>query len=119
MGNVQIYQIDCKVYLMKSIELVHTLEEISFYIDLGLAQSEKMMEFHERRGFKCYVHSNFQQIEKDKIYKEGKIYSFSIRCVGEELKDYFSKTLCSITTKTMKGLVTTTKFIPKIYISKL
>ena len=59
-------------------------------------------------------------IERDKsIYKEGGIYSFSIRTTNEKLRDYFLKTLRDTSSPTMKGLVTTVKLIPKIYIEKL
>jgi len=117
--NIQVYQIDCKIYLMKNINLNWILYEISSFIDLGLGKNEKMLEFHKRRGFKNYVHSGFKELENDKVYKEGKIYTFSIRCIDEELKDYFIQTLKDVSSQTMKGLVTTVKLIPKLYIEKL
>lgn len=119
MINVQVYQIDCKIYLMKDVNLTNILEEISHFIDLGLVQNEKMLKFHERRGYKNYVHSGFNELEKSKVYKEGKIYSFSIRTIDKELKDYLSNVLRDISTVTMKGLVTTVKCIQKKYIEKL
>lgn len=119
MINVQVYQIYCKIYLMKDVGLSHMLEEISNFIDLGLAQDERMLKFHEGKGYKNYVHSGFNELERDKIYKEGKIYSFSIRTIDKELKDYFLKTLRDINTETMKGLVTSVKQIKKVHITKL
>lgn len=119
MQNIQVFQIDCKVYLMRDVALKNVLEEICSFIDLGLGQDEKMSKFHEGRGYKNYVHSGFKELELEKTYKEGKIYSFSIRCVGDELKNYFSMVLSDINTSTMKGLVTTVKLIPKVYIEKL
>lgn len=104
---------------MHNVALDNVLEEICNFIDLGLGQSEKMSSFHERRGYKYYVHSGFKELETDKLYKEGRIYSFSIRCVYEELMDYFTKVLCDISTETIKGLIATTKLIPKMYIQKL
>lgn len=104
---------------MKNIPLTHVLEEISCFIDVALGMNETMLEFHERRGFKNYSHSGFKELEKDKIYKEGKVYSFSVRCIDENLKNYFLCTLGNICTDSMKGLVTTVKLIPKIYIDKL
>lgn len=119
LNRVNVYQIDCKIYLMKNIHLNYILEEISHFIDLCLGKDEKMLEFHKRRGFKNYVHSGFKELEKSKFYKEGKIYSFSIRCIDEGLKDYFSKILSDVSSDTIKGLATTTKLIPKMYIEKL
>lgn len=119
MLNIQVYQIDCKVYLLKNIDYTKILYEISSFIDNGLCKDIEMLEFHRGKDFKNYVHSGFKEIEKDKIYKEGKIYSFSIRCINEKLMDYFYKTLKDISTETMKGLVTTVKLIPKVFIEKL
>ena len=119
MSNVQVYHINCKVYLLKNIELYESLYEISNLINLGLGQDENMLNFHNSRRYKNYVHSGFNEIEKDKTYKEGRIYSFSIRCLDENLKDFFVKTLRDVNSTTMKGLVTTVKLIPKMYIEKL
>lgn len=119
MINVQVYQIDCKVYLLKNVSLEWILFEISSFIDLGLGKDEEMLEFHKRRGYKQYVHSGFKEIEREKIYKENSIYSFSIRTTDEKLKDYFLKTLRDTSSPTMKGLVTTVKLITKMYIEKL
>ena len=119
MENLQVYQIDCKVYMMKNTPLSHMLEKISNFIDTSLGKDEKMLQFHERRCFKNYSHSGFKELEEDKIYKEGKIYTFSIRCIDEILKDYFSKTLSDTSTNTMKGLAATVKLIPRMYIEKI
>ncbi|HPU62964.1 MAG TPA: CRISPR-associated endoribonuclease Cas6 [Mobilitalea sp.] len=104
---------------MKDIPLTHILEFISNFIDTGLAKSEKMLEFHKRKGFKNYSHSGFKELETDKIYKADKIYSFSVRCIDGYLKDYFAKILPITHTRTLKGLVTTVKPISKIDIDKL
>lgn len=119
LNNIQVYQIDCKVYMMKSIPLSNILEEISHFIDTGLGKNDKMLEFHEKKGYKNYSHSGFKELEKDKVYKEGKVYSFSIRCIDDVLKNYLSKTLPDISTSTIKGLVATVKFIPKMYIERI
>lgn len=119
MTNVQVYQIDCKIYLMKDIGLIHILEEISKFIDLGLGRNKEMLKLHERRGYKSYVHSGFHELEKDKVYKEGKVYTFSIRTIDESLKNYFYMVLHDISTKSMKGLVTNVKHIQKVHIHKL
>lgn len=119
MQNVQVYQIDCKIYLLQNVALNDVLDQICAFIDLGLAKDVEMSAFHERRGYKNYVHSGFKEIEQSKVYKEGKIYSFSIRCIDENLMNYFAKVLRDISTDTIKGLTTTLKLIPKLYIERL
>jgi len=105
--------------MMKNTPLTHVLEKISNFIDTGLGKNDKMLDFHESRGFKNYSHSGFKEIEKDKIYKKGKIYTFSIRCADVVLREYLTKTLPCTSTGTMKGIITTVKFIPKMYIEKI
>lgn len=119
MSNIQVYQIDCKVYLQKDIKFDHILYEISNFIDSGFGKDKHMLEFHQRQGYKNYVHSGFKEIEKDKKYKEGNIYSFSIRCLDEKLKDYLCHTLKDTFNATMKGLATTVRAIVKKTIEKL
>lgn len=119
MSIVNVYQIDCRVYLLKNIRLSHILEEISHFVDSCLSKSEEMLRFHISRGFKNYSHSGFYELEKDKVYKEGKIYSFSVRCVDDLLKDFLYKTLPDTRTWKMKGLTTTVKRIPKVYIERI
>lgn len=119
LSNIQVYHINCKVYLQKNIELYESLYEISNFINLGLGKDEQMLNFHTSRSYKNYVHSGFNEIEKDKTYKEGRIYSFSIRCLDKNLQDFFVETLRDVNSTTMKGLATTVKQIPKMYIEKL
>ena len=54
--NVQVYQIDCKVYLLRDVSLEWILFEISSFIDLGLGKDEQMLAFHNKRVYKQYVH---------------------------------------------------------------
>lgn len=119
LSEINVYQIDCKIYLLKNLELRSMLYEISSFIDRSLCKDEMMLEFHKKREYKNYVHSGFKEIEKDKLYKQGKIYNFSIRCIDKKLKDYFSLFLKDTSTDTMKGLVTIEKIIPRNYIEKL
>ncbi|HAQ40099.1 MAG TPA: CRISPR-associated endoribonuclease Cas6 [Clostridiales bacterium] len=119
MNDIVVYQIDCKVYLLRSIKLDHILSEISSFVDAALASDEKMLEFHRSYGYKNYVLSGFKELELDKCYKEGRIYTFSVRCVKEELCDFFAQNLADTKIVTMKGLVTTVKTIPELFLEKL
>lgn len=114
-----VHEINCKVYLLKTIRLENILYEISSFADKALASDEKMLEFHQSYGYKGYVLSGFKEIEKQKFYKEGKIYTFSVRCVQKELCDFFLKQLADTQSAVMKGLVTEVKTIPKLFIEKL
>ena len=69
--------------------------------------------------FKNYCISGFKEIERDRIYKEGKVYSFSIRCISKEFAEFLCRQLSKADTNTMKGLVCDYKVIPHMYIDRL
>ena len=117
--TIMVYNLNCKVYLLESIHLINMLKEISHMVDVALCSSEVMREFHERNQFKNYCISGFKELERDKVYKEGKIYSFSVRCVSKDLVEFLSRQLPKADTNTMKGLVCDYKVIPHMYIERL
>ena len=119
MKEIKVYQVDCKAYILKTIKLENVLYEISSFVDASLAMDEKMLEFHRSYGYKNYVISGFKELEKQKRYNEGKIYTFSVRCIQKELCEFFSKRLADTQSAVMKGIVTEVKTIPKLFIEKL
>lgn len=119
MINIRIFQIDCKVFLLKNIELNDLLYEVSSFVDECLSNNEKMLKFHLAYEYKNYVISGFKEIERDKFYKEGKVYTFAIRCIQEELMEFLLKNLPNSQTNFMKGLVSSVKVIPKLMLEKI
>lgn len=119
MNKVCVYQIDCKSYLLKSIGLPTTLAEISAFVDAALATESKMLQFHKAYGYKNYVVSGFKELEEDKCYKEGKIYTFSVRCVDKQLCNFLTQKLKDVNTESMKGLVASNKIISKCLIDRI
>ncbi|MGN6712658.1 CRISPR-associated endoribonuclease Cas6 [Anaerocolumna jejuensis] len=119
MENITVYHIDCKIYLLSNIPYNHILSEISAYVDTALSSDSKMLEFHRSYQYKNYVLSGFKELEADKYYKEGKVYTFSLRCVQKELCDFFLWKLPNSQTITMKGLVSAVKIIPPLFIERL
>lgn len=119
MKNMTVYHIDCKVYLLSNIPHNRILSEISAYIDAALSSDSKMLEFHRSYQYKNYVLSGFKELEKDKYYKEGKVYTFSLRCIQKELCDFFLLKLPNSQTATMKGLVAAVKIIPPLFLERL
>lgn len=119
MKNITVYHIDCKVYLLSSISHNQILSDISSFVDSALASDNKMLKFHRSYHCKNYVISGFKELEADKLYKEGKVYTFSLRCIGNELCDFFHLSLPNCQTAVMKGLVASVKKIPPLFIEKL
>lgn len=101
--NILIYNLNCKVYLLQNIELINMLKEISHMVDVALCSIDTMIKFHEENQFKNYCISGFKEIERDRIYKEGKVYSFSIRCISKEFAEFLCRQLSKADTNTMKA----------------
>ena len=115
----KVYHIDCKIYLLKDITLNILYGAISTYVDSILVSNEEMRSFHNSSGYRYYAISGFLEREIDKVYKRGKVYTFSLRCVKQDLCDFFLKNLSDGKTDSIKGLTTTMKLIPRRYIEKL
>ena len=76
---------------MKYLELVVTtmLKRDIFFADGGyiigkninksMLSDEKLKKIHLKKTYKNYVFNNFYPLEKDKVYKEDKLYIFKIR----------------------------------------
>lgn len=119
MFDFSVYHIQCNIFTLKNIALNNLYEEISTYVDSVLVSDEKMKLLHTLPGYSYYSISGFNVIEPDKIYKEGKIYTFSLRCLKEDMCNFFLKNLGEGKTDSMKGLTATMKVIPRRYIEKL
>ncbi len=77
------FELKCKAYLKKDIRFRDSFEAISKYISFSLAKNKKLLELHLKNEFKYYVFNSFHPVEKEQIYKSGKIYEFKIRSIDE------------------------------------
>ncbi len=87
------YELKCTAYLKKDIAFKESFEVLSKYISFSMAQTPELKALHEKKGYKFYNFGNFYPIEKDKIYKKGNSYHFTIRSPNESFIDILSKTL--------------------------
>ena len=97
----------------------HAQEKIEEILDKCLSSTEKFQKFHKINKFKNYTFNSFYKLEKDGIYKEGKIYSVKIRTIDEDLAEYFKKNLSNEYTHYIKGLTTESKKLRKKPIEKI
>ncbi|MEW9096963.1 MAG: CRISPR-associated endoribonuclease Cas6 [Clostridiaceae bacterium] len=116
---MEVYELVLKVFLLKSIESSNALEKISEIIDKTLAKDEKFLDFHDANKFKYYSYTSFFPIEKDKIYREGRIYSIKIRALRKDLVEYLKKNLVNEYTEHVKSLTLEYKIINKKHIEKI
>ena len=50
-------------------------------------KSEEIKQLHNQTGLKLYNFGNFFPIEKEKIYKKGNSYQFTLRSLDEKFID--------------------------------
>ncbi len=86
------FELTCKAFLKKDIAFEKSFELLSKYISFSMYQ-EGEGEVHQKEGFKYYVFGGLLPIEKEKVYKQGNVYTFSIRSLDETLIDTLKTTL--------------------------
>lgn len=116
---MKIYELSLKIFLLKSIPVKEALEKISELVDKTLSKSPKYLSLHQANSFKYYVFNGFFPLEKNGIYREGKIYTVKIRTIKGDLAEYFMKNLANEYTSSIKALTIDHKIIPKRHIEKL
>ena len=118
-NEIRVFQVDIKINLLKNVSYQDTLYSLGSFLNHALSLSDETLDLHLKKEFKGYCFSNLKPMEPDKVYKEGQVYSFSVRTVKKELAQYLTKVLPEITWEGMKGIVAKSMLIPKIPIEKL
>lgn len=83
---MQYFELRCTAYLKTEIEFERSFEAISKHISFSIMRGD-LQEVHESKGYKHFVFGGFMPLEKDKIYHQGKIYTFTIRSLDETFLD--------------------------------
>lgn len=109
---MQVYELRLKVYLLENIKIVQAQEKILKLIDNTLGKNEETLEFHNKNMFKNYCFNSFYPLEKDGVYKEGKIYTVIIRTYDKMLAVYLNKKIAFAYTPAIKALKADMKVIP-------
>lgn len=104
MNSINVFEIRLKVYLTDNIIMNNSLSEVTNLIDSCLIKNEEYKYFHNKNKYKLYIHNSLYPLEKDKIYKAGKIYSIIIRTLDRKLYKYFTQTLQDERTRSIKAL---------------
>lgn len=113
------FELICTAYIKKDISYENSFEILSKYISYSMHQSE-LKYVHDKDGFKHYVYGGFLPIEKDKLYKKGSTYKFSIRSIDEKFIDTLSKSLRqNIDNENLLIVSTDKKVIKQFFISEL
>jgi CRISPR-associated endoribonuclease Cas6 len=118
---LEFYDIKVIALLKKNMKFTDSSETIGKNISSAMLKSEYLMKYHKEKTYK-YVFGNFAPIEKDGIYKEGRLYMFGLRTfekkflnnIGKCLKDYESDTIKIISLDTRIVKQRKIKFIKTI-----
>jgi CRISPR-associated endoribonuclease Cas6 len=101
-----------QIFLLEDILINKIQEKITAFIDSGFKTDEKWLNFHEQNSYKNYCYDQLYPIEKDRVYKKGKIYTLTIRTADLELAKYFKLVCVDNHTKEIKGLVAEIRVLP-------
>ena len=78
------YELKIKVQLDKDMYLDEVPYNIGIFINNSMLNNSILKKIHEEKFYK-YVYDSFYPMEKDKIYKKGKTYSFRLRSMNIQL----------------------------------
>lgn len=116
---MNVKQIRLNIYMLQDVSTNNMQKSITSFIDRGFLHSEKLSTLHEKNTFKLYCYDLPYPIEKDKLYKQGKIYTLTIRTVDNTLARYFSEICVNNYTQEIKGLTVDIRILPKKHIDRI
>lgn len=116
---MNIYELNVRTYLLKNIPTETSSNVISTLIDQSFLKDPKMMEMHKENAYKCYSFNSFYPLEKDKVYKEGKLYNLQIRTIDKKFVEHCKKYLINSYTESLKVLTISVKTLPKKHIERI
>lgn len=114
-----VFECKVKVKVKKEIPYEKVWEYLNYFLDSALAKNEELLQLHNKNEYKFYCFDLLYPCEKDMVYKVGKIYTFRIRTVKENLIEYFSKELMYHQSNELLGLHTELAIIPERLLEKV
>lgn len=116
---MKVFQVKLKIFILKDIPIEDSQAVISAFIDSGLTENKKLLEFHETNKFKGYCFDAPYPLEEDKIYKKDKFYTVTIRTIEKDLAEFFADKIVNEFNADIKGLTSEIRILPKKHIEKL
>lgn len=113
------FELRCTAYIKTDIEFNRSFEILSKYISFSMVRGG-LDSIHKKEDFKHYTYGGFLPIQKDRIYKKGSTYSFTIRSLDEEFISLLSKSLReNIDNENLLVVQTEKKVINQFFITEL
>lgn len=90
---MKIIELRCITYLKQDIDFKDSFDVISKYINYSICQKDEYLNKHNKNMFNNYCFGGFFPIEKDKLYKRGNTYFFTLRTIDEKFAKKLSELL--------------------------
>ncbi|MDO5337102.1 MAG: CRISPR-associated endoribonuclease Cas6 [Eubacteriales bacterium] len=113
---MKVWQIRLKLYLLQDISVNRIQTAVTSFIDFSFRKNEHFIQMHKENIFKNYVYDLPYPIERDKVYKQGNVYTLTIRTIDARMAAHFLEVCANNYTKEMKGLTAEIRMIPKKHI---
>lgn len=91
---MHIYEIKLKIRLNEDIHYIDSYTKISDFINYLMLYDKDLKQKHTEKTYKYYCFNSLYPFSKDKIYKEGAFYDFTIRTIEQ---DFIGKIMMCIT----------------------
>lgn len=78
------YELTITAQLGEDIGFICAGDRIGKSINRLMLEDSELTKLHGRDGFKHYVFNSFYPVEKDGVYKAGRVYVFKIRSLNED-----------------------------------
>lgn len=89
---MKIFELKCITWLKQDVSFEDSFDSISKFINYSICQNEVYKQKHNQNVFNNYCFGSFFPIEKDKLYKKGNTYHFTLRTIDEK----FAKELVNL-----------------------
>lgn len=116
---MNVIEIKLQIYLLKDIPQNKIQSKITSLIDGALAKENNLLMLHNSNQYKNYCFNQPYPIEKDKLYKEGNIYTLTLRTIDKSLATFFNNKLVNEYNSELKALKADIKVISKKQIQKI
>jgi len=78
------FELRCVAYLKQDIKFDESFDYLSKFINYSICQKKEYLQKHNKNIFNNYCFGSFMPIQKDKLYKKGNTYNFTIRTIDEK-----------------------------------
>lgn len=110
MNNIEIWELECKIYTLNDLPLQNSGENTANLVDIALIKNEKLCKFHNSNVLKPYVVSIPKSIGSDfKVIRRGENISFKIRTLNKFLNDYLLNNILNVSNSNFKVMFASSK----------